>query len=210
MYPYNVQNISLLTSDKFKETVYHELTHTAHYEALGNSWYTSFVDAEITEIVSHFGGTFSPYGNGQNGGVSAKIALEESWAYYIGHFLANRQYGFNSSTAYEQGIAYNNNAPVAGLNSHLNLLEDFSPFRTNDPFHWIPQGLYYDMVDNRNDIFFNPAAVNDNVLGYTNQQMFNAFQSTIFTLQDYRVNLLQHNGNNQAVEVTNLFNQYGY
>ena len=51
--------------------------------------------------------------------------------------------------------------------------------------------------------------VNDQVNTYTNQQMFNAFQSSIYTLQDYRDKLLLQNGNNQA-EITSLFTQYGY
>ncbi len=61
------------------------------------------------------------------------------------------------------------------LNSNLNLLEDFSPNRTADHFNWIPQGLYYDLFDNRNDNLANPPRVllNDNVSTYTNQQFFN-------------------------------------
>lgn len=53
--------------------------------------------------------------------------------------------------------------------------------------------------------------VDDNVSNYTNQQMFNAFQSSIFTLQDYRVKLIQQNPTNPTTpQVTNLFSQYGY
>ena len=132
----------------------------------------------------------------------------ESWAYCMGHFLSDRTYGTNADNLVEQGIFYQNNNPVAGLSSHLNLLEDFSPFRNNDPFRWIPQGLFYDLRDSRNEPG-NP--VFDQVSGYTNQQMFNAFQSTINTLQDYRVRLLQlNNNNNNPTFVINLFNQYGY
>ncbi len=128
-----------------------------------------------------------------------------------GHFLANRQYGMNSGISVEQGIGYTNNNPVNLLSSHLNLLEDFSPFRTNAPFHWIPQGLFYDLNDNRNDNLFNQQAVTDQVTGYTNAQMFSAFQSTIYTLQNYRVRLLQiNNNNNNPTPVINLFSQYGY
>lgn len=52
--------------------------------------------------------------------------------------------------------------------------------------------------------------VNDSVSGYTNQQMFNAFNSNITNLSGYRTNLLQQNGNNQSAAVTYLFSQYGY
>lgn len=138
------------------------------------------------------------------------LAFCESWAYYMGHYLADRTYGFNSSTSVEQGIGYINNSPVAGLSSHLNLLEDFNPHRTYDPFYWIPQGLFYDLMDNRNDRAFSQDAVDDQVSGYTNLQMFGAFQSNIYTLQDYRVRLLQTTTNPTSQFVTNLFLQYGY
>lgn len=208
---YNI-DVARLNSDWLKETAYHELTHTGHYTALGNAWYTSFVDKVISEVISNVGNpTFSPYGGGNNSYASPMIALGESWAYYMGHFLANRTYGLNSGISLEQGIGYTNNNPVNGLSSHINLLEDFSPFRTNDPFHWIPQGLFYDLNDNRNDNLFNTQAVTDQVTGYTNAQMFSAFQSTIYTLQAYRVRLLQiNNNNNNSTPVINLFSQYGY
>ncbi|HXH99754.1 MAG TPA: hypothetical protein VNI52_05775 [Sphingobacteriaceae bacterium] len=192
------------TSDRLKETLFHELTHAAHYEALGNSWYNSFVDAEVSEIIGNFGGTYSPYGQ-KSGSNSPIIALGESWAYYMGHYLADKQYGFNSGLAVEQGFGYTNNNPVSGLSSHLNLLEDFSPYRIDDPFYWIPQGVFYDLKDTRNE----NTPVVDQVSGYTNQQMFNAFQSNIYDLQDYRLKLIQQTSN-QPTEVTDLFFRYGY
>lgn len=207
---YNI-DFSRLTSDWLKETAYHELTHTAHYTALGIAWYRNFVDKEVSEIISNFGNsTYSPYGGGNNSYSSPVIALGESWAYYMGHYLADRTYGLNSSQSDEQGIGYTNNNPLPGLSSHLNLLEDFSPYRLPDPFHWIPQGLFYDLMDTRNEQKLTGGPVDDNVSNYTNQQMFNAFQSTIFTLQDYRIKLIQQNLNNQTTQVTNLFFQYGY
>lgn len=200
-----------LNSGWLKETAYHELTHAGHYTALGNAWYTSFVDKVISEVISNFlNPTFSPYGGGNNSFSSPMIALGESWAYYMGHFLANRTYGFSSSASIEQGISYTNNNPVNGLSSHINLLEDFSPFRTNDPFHWIPQGLFYDLNDTRNEQRITGGPVDDNCSNYTNSQMFNAFQSTIYSLQTYRVRLLQTTTNPTSGFVPNLFSQYGY
>lgn len=135
------------------------------------------------------------------------IALGKSWAYYMSHYLADKQYGITySGQANEQGIGYTNNNPIYGLSSHLNLLEDFSPFRTYDPFYWIPQGLFYDLKDSRNETL----PVIDQVSGYTNQQMFNAFGSSINSLTSYRTNLLQQSNNNQSSDVNYLFNQYGY
>ncbi len=116
----------------------------------------------------------NPSGTG-NTSNSPIIALGEAWGYHMGHFLADQRYGLNnSSKVIEQGIEYNNNSPVIGLSSHLNLLEDYNPARTYDPFHWIPKGLMYDLMDTRNDFLFNPSAVHDEVSGFTLQQIFNA------------------------------------
>lgn len=191
------------TSDRLKETIFHELTHAAHYEALGNSWYNSFIDAEVSEIIYNFGGTYAPYGQSTGAGAGI-IALGESWAYYMGHYLADKQYGLSSSPASDQ-FTYSNNTPINGLSSHINLLENWDPIHPTDPFKWISQGLFHDLKDSRNE----DSPVVDRVSGYTNQQMFNAFQSDIYTLQDYRIKLIQQN-NSQTSEIINLFNQYGY
>lgn len=60
---------------------------------------------------------------------------------------------------------------------HLNLLEDFSPYRLPDPFRWIPQGLFYDLRDAQNE----NSPVVDQVSGYTNLQMLLLF-NRIFIL----------------------------
>ncbi|HYM94522.1 MAG TPA: hypothetical protein VET23_10310, partial [Chitinophagaceae bacterium] len=95
-------------SDDLKETVYHELTHAAQYSALSNSWYTSFVDAEANEIANTAFSVNSPYGDGSNTVNSPIIALGESWAYHMGQYLADKQYGSASRPAGEQGILYSN------------------------------------------------------------------------------------------------------
>ncbi len=101
-----------------------------------------------------------------------------------------------------------NNSPVPGLSSHLNALEDFSPDRTFDPDAWIPQGLYYDLIDDRNDGLFGRVLLDDNVLNYNNQQFFNALDPDIRSLPDFRVRLLNENGNNQATDVNTIFTFY--
>lgn len=132
--------------------------------------------------------------------------MGESWAYHIGHYLADQKYGSLSACAGEQGICYYNGY-ITGLSSHQVALEIFTPTFTTDPFHWIPKGVYYDLMDNGEP---GSTLVNDQVLGYTNQQFFNAFNSSITTLGVYRQNLLQQNNNNQQVQVQNLFASYGY
>ncbi len=212
---YNSGNEQTAFSDDITETMLHEQTHAAHYNVVGNNWWADFVNAEVAEI---FAGP-RPYGNGTTTN-SPIIALGESWAYHMGHFMTDLKYGINSTPVREQDITYSNSeiremgiiVANTGLNAHINLLEDFSPLRTNDPFRWIPQGLYYDLMDNRNDNNAIPTRVplNDNVINYTNQQFFNAFDQDITTLPNYRVRLLSENANNQSAGVTTIFNFYGY
>lgn len=215
-------------SDEISELSFHELAHASHYSKVGNGWWNNFVNAEVNEIAAQLGANdeFAPYGNGQTGN-SPIIALGESWAYHIGHFFTNTKYGTSNIFAFEQGLAYDNGniyniangavqlPPVAttGLNAHLNLLEDFSPNRTvEDPFSWIPQGLYYDLLDNRNDNIQNPQRVplNDEVFSYTNQELFNALDADITTVPAYRVRLLQENSNRDAAGVIAIFTGYNY
>jgi hypothetical protein len=202
---------STFFSDDLKTTAYHELTHSAHYAALGNGWYSNFVGAEINEVILTLFSSNSPYGSGSNTFDSPIIALGESWAYHMGQYLAGMQYGMASSPAGEQSTSYSN-GDIIGLNSHQIALENFDPNFTTAPFHWIPKGLFYDMMDGRNDFLAIPLFVNidDQVSVYTNQKFFDAFNSNITSLGAYQQNLLQQNVGNQSAQITNLFQQYGY
>lgn len=187
------------------------MSHANHYSQVGTGWYTQFVNAELAEIVAHPSGALNPYGDG-NSSNSPIIALGESWAYYIGHYLADRTYGTNASCQIEQdgGTSWCFGTLGGTNHPHLDVEENFNPNLTVDRFEWIPQGLFYDLMDNRNDFTFDPTMANDQVSGYTNQQMFNAFSGTIYTLQNYRIRLLQTSTNSTSGFVPNLFSQYGY
>ena len=95
---------------------------------------------------------------------------------------------------------------------HIDVEENFNPNLGTDPFKWVPQGLYQDLRDNTpNETLANLNFVNDAVTGFTNAQMFAGFQSNIFTLQDYRVKLIQQNPTiSTSGNITNLFLQYHY
>lgn len=68
-------------------------------------------------------------------------------------------------------------------------------------------GFVYDLWDPANENIF---PVTDQVSSYTNTQMFGAFQSNIYTLQDYKARLLQTTTNPTSQFVTGLFSQYHY
>jgi hypothetical protein len=92
----------------------------------------------------------------------------------MGHYLADQRYGLNSNSNFEQGTFYHNN-DIPGLSSNLVALENFDPNFSSDPFHWIPKGLIEDLMDNTPT----ETLVNDQVNGYTIQQIFSVLQSDV-------------------------------
>ena len=205
-------NSTTKSSDQMAEVGYHELTHAAHYNKVGGAWFDQFVRSEVAQIIDNYNGSKSPYG-AKTSADAPIIAVGESWAYYMGHYLCYRKYGSLAGPFYEQGNpAYTKNWPIDNFYSNLNLLEDFNPNRTIDPFYWIPQGLFYDLLDNRNDNNATPRRIllDDIVSGYTNQQLFNALDADILTLPAYKTRLLSENGNSQAGGVNIIFTFYGY
>lgn len=148
----------------------------------------------------------SPYGTKTDGN-SGIIALGEGWVYYMGRHLTDQRYGSLCGQERTPQFTYSNNNPVLGLSSQINALEGFNPTFTANPFYWIPQGLFYDLRDPRNDLGF---PIIDEVSNYTNQQMFSALSSSTTSLSSYKTSLLTLNNNNQSTQVTSLFTQYGY
>ena len=142
------------------------------------------------------------------------------WGNHCQYVYANRHYGNGGTAANEfnsfmQGANWFNAGSTAstnqlpGLNCHLAALESFNPNSINGIWPWIPEGLPYDLFDDRNDAAFN-GFVTDNVNGYINSQLFNALQSDVRSIPAFRDRLLQLNGNNQQVQVNALFNAYNY
>jgi hypothetical protein len=93
---------------------------------------------------------YSPYGTGTTTN-SPIIGLGEASGYYMGHFLADQHNWVNAYNQSEQiesngyGIYYS--APTGTGPPDIDVLEYFTPGFLNDPFHRIPVGLYYDMMD---------------------------------------------------------------
>lgn len=191
------------SSDRIKTTVYHELGHAAHYQALPsnsrNYWWIGNV-----HYIAHIGSQANPYGDGTHSG-APKCAVIEMWGYHIGHTIADAAYGLQSSgeIRIQPGEwKYNN----SGRSSHWWALEDYNPTLTTDPTRWMPLGVLHDLMDDRVE----STPVSDNVSGFNNSQIFNALQSDVTSIPQYRVRFLQQNSNNQSVAVNTLFSSYGY
>ncbi len=197
-----------LTSARLKETTYHELGHASRYAQAGCDYWQGYRTRVANEIAAGNPNT-KPYGDGTetNAGL---VAVGEMWGYNIGYIYTDRHYGDGGSPtsfiAGMQGIGYGS---TGGLNCYLRAIENFDPNINSEVHRWIPEGLPYDLMDNRNDFAFG-SPVLDDVNGYSIPQCFNALQSDVRTVFVFRDRLLQQNGNNQSVQVNALFNEYNY
>jgi len=202
---YNVDN--QWTSDRIKALIYHELSHAAHFNKVGAAWWNSLVYSEELTIL-RWSGAFDPYGNGTDGIASEYISVAESWAEHMARTMCDRQYRMNSENVFKQRNWYSNNTAL-NLSSHLVAIEDFDPNRpvADDPFRWIPEGIFYDLIDTRNEFL---APITDGVFNFTNRQIFNALDEDIRSMPQYWDRLIGENPNNQTIAVRDLFNQYGY
>ena len=132
------------------------------------------------------------------------------WGGHCEYIYTDRRYGNGGATAasfrlFRQNITYNN---TIDFNAYINAIEHFDPTNNaDDVFRWIPQGLPYDLFDNRNDGGF---PINDEVSNITYSQSFIALQSDVRSIPAFKNRLLQQNGNAQLANINNLFQSYGY
>lgn len=206
-----------LTSAWIKQLAYHELGHASHYALAGCDFWGVYRGAIAAELFLGNPNT-RPYGDGTETNAGA-IALGEMWGNHCEYIYANRHYGTGGNAAATfiarmQGAIWANPTTTLtnvnttpNLNCYLAALESNNPNSVNDTWPWIPQGLPYDLFDDRNDF---PTPINDNVAGYSYQQLFNGLQTDVRSIPAYRDRLLQLNGNNQQVQVNALFNAYNY
>ncbi|MBS1610943.1 MAG: hypothetical protein JSS70_19750 [Bacteroidetes bacterium] len=124
----------------------------------------------------------------------------------MGLYLAHQKYnidpgsfkGDNNVSVQESGNGNYDGIP----------LENFNPNLAGDPFRWIPKGLMEDLRDN--SVEPSSTLVNDQVSGYTVEQIFGALKSDVSSVQSYQSRLLQLYGNTQLSQILKLFISYGY
>lgn len=216
----NADYTNLLTSDWLKSLAYHELGHAAHYNKAGCDFWTQYRGAIVNELTKLNLSQYHPYGTGGDLQNAPIIATGEMWGNHCQYIFSNRHYGNGGAASpgfrsLMQGTWYFNNTP-SGLNCNLWALENHNPKineltgTLTDPWQWIPQGLCYDLIDNRNDNQFLFSQPIDNVSGYTTLKCFNALQSDVRSIPAFKNRLLLQNGNDQLTNVNILFSQYGY
>lgn len=204
----------VLTSSQLRSVVYHELGHAQHYSQSGCDFWTQYRNAIVTELSKLNQVDFHPYGTGNDQSTAPILATGEMWGNHVEKWYSERHYGNGGPVAANfisrlQGLAFSNNA-ASGLNANYWSIENFNPNRNQDVHRWIPQGIPYDLFDNRNDNLFIATRPIDNANGFTLNQSFNALQSDVRSIPAFRDRLLQQNSNAQQVQVNQLFQQYGY
>lgn len=196
-----------LTTDRYSELVYHELSHAAHYGQVGNDWW---LQLGVSEAINSGDGY---YGDG-NTRFAPRIALAEGWAFFLGHFMADREWGMESTAFPEQGSFKKNSdlltfESVGEMSSHAHFLEAFAPARKEDPDRWIPKGLFWDLMDGPTESFQDSHVV-DQVSGLTPEQMFRMLTPDVKSMLDYKTSLLRWYGKGQKAEIIDLLRYYGY
>lgn len=203
-------DMSFFDTDRYSEVIYHELSHALHAMQVG-AWYWGQLG--FSEKFNCGSGTYGGKGN-WNSGI---IAVSEAWAYHFGHYTTDKLWKATSTSFPEQGdidnlkdvITFNNSSIGT---SHLTFLENFDPNRSLDPNAWIPKGIMNDLIDTRGEQI--PIKDDVNRGFFTNQMIFNALQSDVNFVQEYRDKLMeplpQPLKNEFWIPVRDLFAQYGY
>ena len=207
---YGGNYLSFLSTDQYCELVYHELSHSAHYTQVGNSWWLNF---GLNEYFNPGSGTYGACCQS----TSERIAVGEGWAYHFGHYLADLKWGSQCTTFPEQGTDIGNFENTllfsngGGYSSQHNFLENYNPKRELflDPNRWLPKGIFNDMMDPTGN---EPpqSQIVDNISGFTNQQFYQALQNDVNSMSDYKARFLQQNNYLQQTQINELFNEYGF
>ncbi len=190
--------INFQNSDQLKLLAYHEIAHASHFTQVGGNYWEQLV------LQTAFAGG---HGTANTTTATGLIEICESWAEYLAHDYANRTYRVSSfplNPTYEEIIE-----------------------RTwNETQDHIPIGLHHDLVDVGEPVLFpgtpitltacnqeggGCGTINDNVFGFTHEQMFGCLNSSIMTIAQYQgcleTNQLNNTGNTVA-QLNDLFNSY--
>jgi hypothetical protein len=197
-----------LTTDRYDELVYHELSHASQYSQVGNNWWMKLGIAETKNPGGGFyGDCCTKY--------SFRIALAEGWAYFMGHYLSDKKWALKSTRFPEEGnfILKQNFMYFSsqnGISSHICFLESYNPRRAEDPDRWIPKGLFYDLCDSAGETFPDASGIIDNVNSFKVEQIYKAMTPEVESIIDFKYQLLKANHDYQHAAVMTLFSEYGY
>ena len=167
---------------RLAQTAFHELGHASMFRAVGPLWYLDVDLAERTHVYGSPG--YDNWG---------KVQVAESWAEFIGTENALRRY--------PNGVKH---STMLGLVKFADALEKEDWFAEESK--WIPNGVYFDLIDNTNAI---PDENNwDNVGGSKIQELYNIFYSKPINMCHYRWLFTNSYPQYNQLAVSYLFNHY--
>jgi len=158
-----------------------------HYAEVGNAFWATLGAAMLAAAI---GPGESAYGDGTAIGAE-RVALAESWGFYMGYNLIIDRYGCTSTDMYGTDKIY------------CDQMEE-GMFASPD---YIPFGVYHDLIDT-----YNSDEPFDNVSGYNIGQFFNILSNS----NNYTPIRFKNSFKSSYVPVVaqslidDLFNEYGY
>lgn len=187
---YGLGHAAPKSSQEINNDFFPEQAHAVHYTQVGNNYWES----EIAYTVWHGG-----YGD-KSDNDAGRVAVVEAWGYFIGNtFNANKYDVLRPAISFSERQQLENQIPDDNISEN---------FATNSSRGWIPFGMLHDMTDNGENFGF--TGVNDNVNTYSIQQIFRGYQPDASTIQMFRNELLNRNGNSQATQIDQLITSYHY
>jgi hypothetical protein len=153
-------------SSVLAQTIFHELGHASQYQRVGNDWYAKMAAAE--SLIPRDGG----YGNADYDDWG-KVQVAESWAEFIGTQYARRRYGNSGFKHFDfSGIGQLSSLSLTNIDHEATFAE-----------RWIPNGFYYDLIDNVNTF---PGEDNwDNIGRSSIHNIFSVFDRNTNNMCDY-------------------------
>jgi hypothetical protein len=186
-------------SDAMKRLAYHEIGHSSHFQNVGSAYWLNLIRAEV-QAGGH-GNEFGPD--------AGLIALVESWPEHIAVSILSQRYSpTNTVTLTSAG---------ANFPTWPNRLE----FIHNESVSHVPIGLFNDLIDpistslettidrnQRNRISPTINFVQDEVTGFSNQDIDQILNSSTESISDFRQAILTFSRGNNVNDIIDLFNDY--
>lgn len=173
-------------SEDLMQTMFHELGHASLFHQVGQAYWVTVIGQTISNIITFPSTSINyPYGAGTET-FAGLIQINEAWAEFIGKEHHRRFHTNSTAQTFVWSLGVRQNYPQA--------IENDMWF--SNP--WINTGIFYDLLDN-----FSAGENNDNLAGFSIQNMYNCFGPNTNGFCDFRTKFLQ---NNTGVNPTTLNN----
>ncbi|HOY05646.1 MAG TPA: hypothetical protein PLO67_09620 [Saprospiraceae bacterium] len=166
---FNFNDPTDVNADDVRETSYHELSHTIHFDKTGPLYWLD----EIGFTAAHFG-----YGDGTDPG-SGRVEIVESWGFMMGRRMAHIRYGDSHSNDGQDNTWQRR--------VERGVLQD----------GFIPFGWQYDLIDDNNQnpvnlvepFGINSMPIQDAISGYTLLEIYATMNNNMLSIEQQKAAL---------------------